>query len=80
MIQRNYSAGNNIVLREDDIIVRYDGPPEVGDDCQSCYDPEEEDVDQFVEEELRIAESMSMEVFLNLNITCLLYTSDAADE
>ena len=56
------------MLSEDDIIVRYDGAPEIIDDCDSGYDPEEE-TDQFVEEELRIAETMSMEVLLNLNIT-----------
>lgn len=45
--------------------MRYDGPPEA-DDCTAHYDPDDE-VDQFVEEEMRLAESMSMAVFLSLN-------------
>ena len=43
-------------------------PPEV-DDCNSgnsFYDPDD-DVDHFVDEEMRLAESMSMAVFLSLN-------------
>ena len=47
------------MLSEDDIIVRYDGPPEIIDDCNSGYDPEE-DTDQFVEEELRIVLNILM--------------------
>ena len=36
--------GHNVVLSEEDIIIRYDGPPEVLDDCASYYEPD--DVDQ----------------------------------
>ena len=46
-------SGQHVVLQEEDIIVRYDGPG----------DQEEEEE----EEEVRLAESMSMAVFLNLN-------------
>ena len=59
--------GHNIVLGEEDIIVRYDGPPEMVDDCASVFTPDMEEVDQFVDEEMRsMAESMSMAVFLSL--------------
>ena len=58
--------GHNVVLSEEDIIIRYDGPPEIDTDCGgSQYDPDE--VDTFVEEEMRLAETMSMAVFLSLN-------------
>ena len=60
-------SGHNIVLGEEDIIVRYDGPPEMVDDCASVFTPDMEEVDQFVDEEMRsMAESMSMAVFLSL--------------
>ena len=60
-------SGHNIVLGEEDIIVRYDGPPEMVDDCTSVFTPDMEEVDQFVDEEMRsMAESMSMAVFLSL--------------
>ena len=59
-----FSGNTNIILEEQDIIVRYDGPGE-SQDCASGYPGD--DVDQFVEEEMRLAESMSMAVFLNLN-------------
>ena len=63
----NMFSGHNIVLGEEDIIVRYDGPPEMVDDCASVFTPDMEEVDQFVDEEMRsMAESMSMAVFLSL--------------
>ena len=49
-------SGNNVVLQEEDIIVRYDGPAD-----------QEEDEEGDEDEEMRLAESMSMAVFLNLN-------------
>ena len=55
------------MLGEEDIIVRYDGPPEMLDDCASVFTPDMEEVDHFVDEEMRtMAESMSMAVFLSL--------------
>ena len=50
------TGGHHVVLQEEDIIVRYDGPAEQGEG-----EGETED------EEMRLAESMSMAVFLNLN-------------
>ena len=51
------TGGHHVVLQEEDIIVRYDGPPEQAEGEEG----ETED------EEMRLAESMSMAVFLNLN-------------
>ena len=50
--------------------MRYDGPGEGGGlTSQPCTAAslDQDEVDQFVEEEMRLAESMSMAVFLNLN-------------
>ena len=45
--------------------MRYDGPVEQEVCDGHHYQPDS--VDQFVEEEMRLAETMSMAVFLNLN-------------
>ena len=45
--------------------MRYDGPAEQEVCDGHHYQPDS--VDQFVEEEMRLAETMSMAVFLNLN-------------
>ena len=45
--------------------MRYDGPAEQEVCDGPHYQPDS--VDQFVEEEMRLAETMSMAVFLNLN-------------
>ena len=50
------TGGHHVVLQEEDIIVRYDGPGE-----------QEEGQGETEDEEMRLAESMSMAVFLNLN-------------
>lgn len=50
--------------------MRYDGPGEGGGlTSRPCTAAslDQDEVDQFVEEEMRLAESMSMAVFLNLN-------------
>ena len=52
------TGGHHVVLQEEDIIVRYDGPTE---------QEEGEEEGGTEDEEMRLAESMSMAVFLNLN-------------